>query len=277
MSEVLSERTPAQIASEINLIKRRADKIMLESCLQIGRCLTEAKEVIPYGEWGKWLREEVSYSQRTAQHLMRIYKEFGSELISPAEGLSETNPDSFLSFSQAVLLLKIPAEEREEFMTCHNLETMSKRELQEAVQEVVQGTVQDVQEIAQETIPEDVQEIVPEDVQESTQEPAQKAKESEPLPILTVTRMRRVPRKIVQVTPATSAESQRYNEQFIKHRDVLLSAYYELLVTLSLQSRIDTAAKEVNRKKALEIANNMVKTLEDYPPPLETNLNIKEH
>ena len=89
--------------------------------------------------------------------------------------------------------------------------------------------------------------------------------------------MRRVPHKVVQVTPATSAESQRYNEQFIKHRDALLSAYNELLVTLNLQSRIDTAAKEVNRKKALEIANNMVKALEDYPPPLETNLNIKEH
>ncbi len=80
MGVVLSARTPAQIASEINLIKSRTDKIMLQNCVQIGRCLTEAKAVLPYGEWGKWLKEEVSYSQRTAEHLMRIYLQFGPKL-----------------------------------------------------------------------------------------------------------------------------------------------------------------------------------------------------
>ena len=270
MNKVLSERTAAQIASEINSIKRRTDKIMLESCVQIGRCLTEAKEVVPYGEWGKWLREEVSYSQRTAEHLMRICREFGPKLVPSVESLSESKPVSILSYTKAVILLKIPAEDREEFIACHDLETMSKRELQEVVRETVQEAAQ---EVAQKPVPEAVQEPV----QESTQEPDQETKESEPIPIITVTRLRRVPRKVVQVTPATSAESQKYNEQFIKHRDVLLKAYHELLVTLELQSRIDTVAKEFNRKKALEIANNMVKMLEDYPPPLETNLDIKEH
>jgi hypothetical protein len=78
MNVELSARTPAQIAAEINLIKSRTDKIMLQNCVQIGACLTETKAAVPYGEWGKWLKEEeVSYSQRTAEHLMRIYKEFG--------------------------------------------------------------------------------------------------------------------------------------------------------------------------------------------------------
>ena len=53
MSIVLSARTPAQIASEINLIKSRTDKIMLQNCIQIGCCLTEAKAVVPNGEWGE--------------------------------------------------------------------------------------------------------------------------------------------------------------------------------------------------------------------------------
>lgn len=48
-----------------------------------------------------------------------------------------------------------------------------------------------------------------------------------------------------------------------------------LLNTLYAQSQVDTARKEVNRKKALEIATNMVKTLQEYPPAIRTNLNIK--
>ncbi len=56
MSVVLSARTPAQIASDINSIKRRTDKIMLENYVQIGRCLTEAQATVPYGEWSKWLK-----------------------------------------------------------------------------------------------------------------------------------------------------------------------------------------------------------------------------
>ncbi|WP_243103597.1 MULTISPECIES: DUF3102 domain-containing protein [unclassified Dehalobacter] len=28
---------------------------MLQNCVQIKACLTEAKAAIPYGKWGKWL------------------------------------------------------------------------------------------------------------------------------------------------------------------------------------------------------------------------------
>lgn len=58
MNVELSTRTPAQIAAEINLIKSRTDKIMLQNCVRIGTCLTEAKATVPYGEWGKWLRQK---------------------------------------------------------------------------------------------------------------------------------------------------------------------------------------------------------------------------
>lgn len=238
MSDILSVRTPAQIASEINLIKNRTDKIMLQNCVQIGRCLTEAKAALPYGEWGKWLKEEVSYSQRTAEHLMRIYKEFGPKLASPSGGLPDSNPDSNLSFSQAVILLGIPAEEREEFMACHDVENMSKRELKEAVHE--------------------------------------KKQSEELVPVVKVSRkLRKIQPKTVQPTAETYAESAKYDEQIALHCDNILSAYSELLKTLFAQSRVDTARKEVNRKKALEIATNMVKTLQEYPPAITTNLDIK--
>ncbi len=209
MRGVLSARTPSQIASEINFIKSQTDKIMLQNCVQIGRCLTEAKTALPYGEWGKWLKEEVSYSQRTANHLMRIYREFGHKLTSPGGSLPESNPDSILSFSQAIILLGIPAEEREEFMACHDVENMSKRELQEAVQE--------------------------------------KKQSEELIPIVRVSRkLKKVQPKTVQPTSETYSVSIKYDEQFILHRDNMLSTYNELLKTLSAQSRVDTARKELN-------------------------------
>ena len=237
MDVELSVRTPTQIASEINLIKSRTDKIMLQSCIQIGRCLTEAKAMLPYGEWGKWLKEEVSYSQRTADHLMRIYREFGPKSASPGVSLPDSNPDSNLSFSQAVILLGI-TEEREEFLACHDVEKMSKRELQAAVQEKKQST--------------------------------------ELVPVVKVTpKLRKVQPKTVQPTAETYTESKKCDELFALHRDNLISAYNELLKTLVVQSRIDTARKEVNRKKALEIATNMVQTLQEYPPAIRTNLSVK--
>ena len=56
MSRVISVRTPAQIAYEVNTIKGHTDKMMLKNCVQIGRCLTEAKAVLPYGDLVFWLR-----------------------------------------------------------------------------------------------------------------------------------------------------------------------------------------------------------------------------
>jgi hypothetical protein len=79
----------------------------------------------------------------------------------------------------------------------------------------------------------------------------------------------------VQPTAETYSESVKHDEQFALHRNNLLSAYNELLKTLAAQSRIDTARKEVNRKKALEIATNMVNTLQEYPPVVRTNMDIK--
>jgi Protein of unknown function (DUF3102). len=154
--------------------------------------LTEAKAMLPYGNWGKWLKEEVRYSQRTAEHLMRIYRKFGPNPVSPGEGLPDSNPVSNLSFSQAVILLGIQAEEREKFMACHDVENMSNRELQAAVQE---------------------------------------NKQSEELitVVRVVQKLRKIPSKTVQSTIETYSESVKYDEQFALHRSNMLSAYNELL------------------------------------------------
>ncbi|MCG1026128.1 MULTISPECIES: DUF3102 domain-containing protein [Dehalobacter] len=134
------ERTPDIIAAEITMIKEQAKKYMLVSAIEIGRRLLEAKEKIPYGKYGLWLENAVQYTERTAYHLMRIAEEYGPELhgipdsSAAASGISaKTEPFAKMGYTQAIILLGLPAEERAEFITQFDLENMSVRELQQAV------------------------------------------------------------------------------------------------------------------------------------------------
>lgn len=95
-----------------------------KSALDIGRCLSEAKKIVPHGEWGNYLAEKVDFSQRTANDLMRVYKEF-----------SNSHTCANLTFSQMRELLALPAEEREEFVQENDVASMSSRQLQQAIKE----------------------------------------------------------------------------------------------------------------------------------------------
>jgi hypothetical protein len=136
----INERTPDIIAAEITMIKEQAKKYMLVSAIEIGRRLLEAKEKIPYGKYGSWLENAVQYTERTAYHLMRIAEEYGPELCcipdpsATASGISaKTEPFAKMGYTQAIILLGLPAEERTEFITQFDLEDMSVRELQQAI------------------------------------------------------------------------------------------------------------------------------------------------
>jgi len=135
MENGLSERTPQIIAAEINSIKDQTGKMLLYSAIEIGRRLTEAKSVVNHGEWLKWLEDSVSYSKSTAENLMRLSEEYGSKL--PADYQDSANSQTFgnLGYSQAVILLGIPEDERAKFMAENDVENMSARELQQAVKE----------------------------------------------------------------------------------------------------------------------------------------------
>lgn len=112
-------RTPELIAVEINAIKRNVRCMMVSSAAEIGKRLMEAKRLVPYGRWGEYLAG-LDYSDRTAQNLMRLAEEYDR---APA-GLEE------VSYTQAVLLLGVPREQREEFVESHDLDALSTRELQ---------------------------------------------------------------------------------------------------------------------------------------------------
>jgi len=125
MTQLITERSTDVIAAEINAIKFQTQTMMLQASSEIGKRLIEAKERLPHGEWGNWLKENVEYSQSTANNLMQIHVEYSS------------NSQAFgnLSYSKAVALLGIDAEDREAFLQENDVDEMSTRELQKIVKE----------------------------------------------------------------------------------------------------------------------------------------------
>ncbi|WP_415535807.1 DUF3102 domain-containing protein [Dehalobacter sp. 4CP] len=135
MSDLLTERTPPVIAAEINTIKQQTSKILLASAVEVGKRLKEAKALLPYGEWGKWLEESVSYSQRTADRMMQIFDEYGAKLLVSSEDqeMSDSSPVTNLTYTQALILLGLPEDQRDAFIAENDAGSMSKQQLQQAV------------------------------------------------------------------------------------------------------------------------------------------------
>ncbi|MFF2449347.1 DUF3102 domain-containing protein [Neobacillus sp. NPDC058068] len=134
MSELIV-RTPIMIATEINSIKEQTKKMLLVNSIEIGRRLVEAKTLVPHGEWGKWLEESVDYSKSTANNLMKIFDQYGADQFSLFGSEAKSQALGNLSYTQAVALLGVPAEERETFVKENDIDSMSTRELQHVIKE----------------------------------------------------------------------------------------------------------------------------------------------
>lgn len=133
MSNLVVNRTPEVIAAEINSIKEQTRKVLLYNSIEIGRKLVEAKELVPHGEWGIWLEEAVDYSKSTANNLMKIFEEYGSDQITLLDDNLKSQAFGNLNYSQAVLLLGLPSEDREKFVEENKVDEMSTRELKKAI------------------------------------------------------------------------------------------------------------------------------------------------
>jgi len=131
-NEITEVRDGAIIAAEINTIKNRTKREVLAASIEIGQRLCEAKELVPYGDWERWLHDRVDYSQSTANNLMRIFTEYGDNQIDLL-GASKSQTFGNLTYSQAIALFALPAEEREDFVKENPVEDMTARQLQEAI------------------------------------------------------------------------------------------------------------------------------------------------
>ena len=132
MNENLTtNRTPEVIAAEIRTFTAAA----LNNILEIGRRMCEVKELIPYGEFGTWVKENTGYSQSSANNFMRLFNEYGSSQGSLFGAFSDSQSIGKLSYTKALALLAVPAKEREEFAEKTHAEELSVSELKKAIKE----------------------------------------------------------------------------------------------------------------------------------------------
>lgn len=124
-------RTPEIIAQEI----RGYTGMMLNIAIEIGRRMCEVKAMLPHGEFGKWIEENTGHSVSSANNFMRLFNEYADDQITLFGAVSNSQTFGNLSYTKALALLALPAEERETFAEEHDVEHMSTRELREAIKE----------------------------------------------------------------------------------------------------------------------------------------------
>ena len=134
----MSETMEMAVAGEVRSITAITDEIIFyknvggQAVIEIGKRLIEAKAQLKHGEWLPWLSEKVEFSETSAQRFMQLAREYGN-----------TSLVGDLGTSKALVLLALPASERENFASEKHVVNgeeksvaeMSKRELEEAVRQ----------------------------------------------------------------------------------------------------------------------------------------------
>ena len=133
MNELEIIRTPELIGAEIRTLTTQAQTITLWFGIEIGRRLVEAKELCAHGEWLPFLEKETAFSQPTASRYMRLYTEYGAEQSSLFGAESKYSMLNNLSVSNALRLLALPEDEREEFAVENDVEHLSTSRVDELV------------------------------------------------------------------------------------------------------------------------------------------------
>ena len=138
-SQLPAEQKLSQLAAEINAIKEQVRETVYLSTCRIGEKLLLAKGAVGHGNWGQWLKDNVDYSERTAQNIITIYKNFNNKetklfgTVPDAELLGKLNQSQLLALSSIK-----DEEKRTEFMNEHKeeLPDKSKQELAKALAEL---------------------------------------------------------------------------------------------------------------------------------------------
>lgn len=135
MNEIQTQRTPDIIGAEIRGLTQQAKSMTLWFGIEIGRRLTEAKALLEHGQWLAYLKEQTEFSRSSAGRLMTLYKEYGAAQTSLFGAEANYPTLNNLSISNALRLLAVPEDEREEFAAEHDVEHMSARELDELIKQ----------------------------------------------------------------------------------------------------------------------------------------------
>lgn len=132
---VAMERTPQKIGEEIRTLTYQAKCMTVYYGVEIGRRLVEAKKMVGHGAWGEWVKNETEFSQSTATRFMKVFEEYGADQIGIFGAVENSSTLQNISISNALRLLAVPKDEREEFAAEVDAEHISARELERVIQE----------------------------------------------------------------------------------------------------------------------------------------------
>jgi len=131
VSEIVVVDYQRQLTDVTRDIRIKTGQFLLDA-IEIGRLLHEAKAMVPAGGWMQYVEKELPFSQSWANNYMRLYSEYGSDQLSI---FGNSQATARLSPTQALELLALPAEDREQFIEDNDVENMSTRELKQAIRE----------------------------------------------------------------------------------------------------------------------------------------------
>lgn len=131
MTEIItvSSRSADQIAIEICTIREQVVTTAMVGACQIGKRLEELKALVPFGEWGDFVKHRIGYSQRQCDNLMQLYRAYG-ELGPKSQSIANLSPTA------ALKLLALPADEREAFVEENDAGSLSVRQLEKRIREL---------------------------------------------------------------------------------------------------------------------------------------------
>lgn len=131
----VSGREVDQLAREIQYYWRKGQAAVLDCAIEIGRRLTDAKGMLPHGEFGKWVDESFEFSHSSANTFMKLFDEYGADQLTLFGAVTESQTFANLPYSKALALLAVPREEREDFAKEVGAEELSVRELKKAIED----------------------------------------------------------------------------------------------------------------------------------------------
>lgn len=137
---VHQQRSLDTVTAEIRTLQEAAQRVVLGYSIEIGRRLVEAKDMVSHGDWGRYLKEELGFSQSTANNHMRLFQNYGADQMTLTGAAVKNQTFADLDYSKALALLALPSEEeREDFVREHDMASLSTRELREELRRRTEG------------------------------------------------------------------------------------------------------------------------------------------
>lgn len=233
-------RTVEAVTLEIQTLQHQAQQLLLGYAIEIGRRLVEVKAMLPHGQWGVYIKEQVGYSQSTANNLMRIFEEYGAAQQSIFGPEANSQALGNLSYTKALRLLALPADERETFVEEHQVEDMSTRELEAAIKERDEALRRAEEARAEQKAAEQAREKIAEDMALANERVAQLSQE--------IDELRRRPIEVAVQHAETEELEQARREAAADARTRLEEMEKELETARKQQADLLDQSKDLDRK-----------------------------